>query len=216
MRDETTLSRNEEGDRPARPPATAGSTPAWAGFTPESDHFAEQLRETAGAVFLYGSMGRIFQQMDCYAFKTYRDRLVADCGNPTDPIEVMMIEQIALAHMSIGRLQFNSATAGSIEAARTYGAMATQLLGEFRRTALALKGYRTETQAGAFDEGLSASPAKADSDQKASKEEVDSELGNNPGDQDHGDDTIPLPESAQGRGGKTEPGEMARVHARGA
>jgi hypothetical protein len=214
MRDETPVPRNEESGRSASLPATAGSSPAWAGFTPESDHFAEQLRETAGAVFLYGSMGRVFQQMDCYAFKTYRDRLVADCGNPTDPIEVMMIEQIALAHMSIGRLQFNSATAGSIEAARTYGAMATQLLGEFRRTALALKSYRTETHAGVVDEGLSASPAKADSDQKASKEEVDSELGSNPGGQDHGEDTIRLPESAQGRGGEAEPGEVARVHAR--
>ena len=63
-------------------------------------------RETAGPVFMYASMAGIFQQMDLAAFQFYRDRLMADSGNPTDPIEVMMIEQIALAHMNIGRQQF--------------------------------------------------------------------------------------------------------------
>ena len=163
---------------------------------------------------MYASMAGILQQTDLAGFKVYRDRLLADCGSPTDPIEVMMIEQIALAHMNIGRLQFNSATARSIEAARAYGSMATQLLGEFRRTASALKDYRTGTKAGAVDEGLSASPPGADLAQGAIDKGLDGELASNPGDQEHGEDTIPLPESAHGGGRKTEPGEVARVHAR--
>ena len=96
----------------------------------------------APARSLYASMAGVFQQMDTYAFKSYRDKLVADCGSPTDPIMVMMIEQIALAHFNIGRLQFRSATAGTIEAARAYGGLATQLLAEFRRSCVALQALR--------------------------------------------------------------------------
>ena len=159
-------------------------------------------------------MGGTFPQIDAYAFKKYRDRLLADCGNPTDPIEVMMIEQIALAHMNIGRLQFNSATAKSIEAARAYGSMATQLLGEFRRTALAVKSYRSGPHAGAVDGAMAAPAAGDDPHHEVIKKGVDGELGSNPGGQAHDEGTIPLPEPAPGRGGEEEPGEVARVHSR--
>jgi hypothetical protein len=97
MGDEAKATRAEESERPANPPATAGSSPAWAGFTPEGDHSAEQLRETAGAVFLDVSLGRIFPQRVCSAFQTYSDRLGADDGNSGDPIAVRMIEPLALA-----------------------------------------------------------------------------------------------------------------------
>jgi hypothetical protein len=79
---------------------------------------------------------------DTLSYKKFRDKLLADSGNPTDPIEIMIIEQIALAHMNIGRLQFRSSTAESVEQAKAYGSMAAQLLGEFRRTALALQAFR--------------------------------------------------------------------------
>jgi hypothetical protein len=97
MGDETPALRTEGSGRPANPPATAGSAPAWAGLTPESDLFALQLRATAGAVFLDVSLGRNFPLREYSAFQTYRDCLVADCGNPTEAIAVMMSEQIALA-----------------------------------------------------------------------------------------------------------------------
>src|SRR5438270_403136 len=93
-------------------------------------------------MFLYASMAGTLPQLNAQDFKAFRDRLVADCGDPADPIAVMLIEQIALAHLNIGRLQYKSANAGSLEEARAYGGLATQLLGEFRRTALALQAYR--------------------------------------------------------------------------
>jgi hypothetical protein len=107
-----------------------------------SEHFAVQLRETAGSLFLYASMGGFLTQVDPAAFKIFRDRLLLDAGNPTDPIEVMLIEQLALAHMNIGRLYFRSATADGLEAAKAYGSLAVALTGEFRRSALALQAYR--------------------------------------------------------------------------
>ena len=93
---------------------------------PTAGHYATQLRETSGAAFLYATMSDLFQQADTTAFKLFRDQLLADAGNPSDPIEIMMIEQIALAHMNVGWLQFRSATAGTADAAKIYGGMATR------------------------------------------------------------------------------------------
>ena len=49
------------------------------------------------------------------AIHLYRDRLLADCGNPTDPIEVMIIEQLGLAHFYLGLMHCKAANAGSVE-----------------------------------------------------------------------------------------------------
>jgi hypothetical protein len=182
-----------------------------------SDHFADQLRTTAGPVFMYASMAGIFQQMDLAAFQTYRDRLMADSGHPTDPIEVMLLEQLALAHMNIGRLQFNSATARSLEAARAYGAMATQLLGEFRRTTVALRAYRDQvaSRTDATVEGRAA-PAAHPARAGAEESEVggDSELGTEQGGDRHGEDPIRLPEPEAGRGREAEPRPAPRAQRR--
>ncbi len=75
-----------------------------------SDIYARHLAETSGAIFMYTSMGGIFREADALAFKKYRDRLLIDCGSPHDPIEVMLIEQLALAHLNAGRLHFRAAT----------------------------------------------------------------------------------------------------------
>ena len=68
-------------------------------------------------------------------------------AGPADPIERMMIEQIALAHHKIGELYFRARRANSPEKVKVYHAAITALLGEFRRMALALKSYREPTPA---------------------------------------------------------------------
>jgi len=112
------------------------------GSAQSSDHYARCLRETSGAVFMYASMAGLFQQADTLAFLKFRHRLMVDAGSPTDPIEIMLIEQLALGHFNIGRLHFKSATAEGLEAAKVYGSLAVSLTGEFRRSALALSSYR--------------------------------------------------------------------------
>jgi hypothetical protein len=191
-------------------PAQAHVAPARGELGPASDHYAAQLRETAGAVFLYTTMAGIFQQMDCYAFKSYRDRLVADCGDPADPIEVMMIEQVALAHMNIGRLWFKSAHAGSIEEARAYGGMATQLLAEFRRTSLALQtlrltaGHAGGAAAGRALPGAAGAGPVAAPTSPAQKNPPDDELVSTEA-SDHGDGTVPFPAEGPEAGGRRAP-----------
>ena len=76
------------------------------------------------------------------AFKLYRDGLLKQAGSPTDPIEVMLIEQLALAHHRIGQLHVEAEQAKSVEESKVFTMAAARLTGEFRRLALALSQYR--------------------------------------------------------------------------
>lgn len=76
------------------------------------------------------------------AWKVYLDEFVRDTGDPTDPIERLMVQQLALAHHRIGQLHIRAESADSVEAAKQYAAAAVRLTGEFRRLALALRQYR--------------------------------------------------------------------------
>ena len=95
---------------------------------------------------LFPSMMAMALQMDRYVNATgYRqclDRVLEQAGNPTDPVEIMTLEQLVLAHLRVGQLQANAGQAESLEAQKVYNAAAARLLSEFRRTALALKIYR--------------------------------------------------------------------------
>jgi hypothetical protein len=106
-----------------------------------SEHLAGHLRETAAALFLNASLGQVLKDVDTVAYKLYRDRLLADCGGPTDPIEIILIEQIAMAHLITGYLHAKGLNS-SVECATAYLGAAARLTGELRRTSLALQGFR--------------------------------------------------------------------------
>ena len=115
------------------------------------EHYAGHLRETASSMFHYAAMMPAFKGIDAQAYKIYRDRLLADCGNPTDPIEIMIIEQLSLAHFNLGLLSCKAANAGKVEAVGVYSGAAARLMGEFRRSALALQAYRAASRQLAHD-----------------------------------------------------------------
>jgi hypothetical protein len=79
------------------------------------------------------------------AFKVHLEQTLADLGNPTDPIERMMIEQLVLAHFRIAQLHVDAGYCKHAEGMKLYTAATARLLGEFRRTALALRAYGTTT-----------------------------------------------------------------------
>jgi hypothetical protein len=85
---------------------------------------------------------------DSSGYKSYLEQLLQDAGNPKDPIEVMLLEQLALAHFRIGQLHASAGKAQGTEAAKIYNSAAARLLGEFRRTALALRVYRARVPEG--------------------------------------------------------------------
>lgn len=147
--------RLEAGPGADHPPSTADPTTAPGADPPEApttavmgtpEQWGTVLRETIPSRFMYASLIQPFKMIDERAYKAYRDQLLADCGSPTDPIEVMVIEQLAIAHMNFGFLQVRGTNAPTIQAAGVYASAAARLMAEFRRSALALQAYRAASR----------------------------------------------------------------------
>jgi hypothetical protein len=75
----------------------------------------------------------------------YLQQMMIEAGSPQDPIERMMIEQLALVHHNIGRLYVKAASAETMLQEKILLAAVARLVGEFRRGILALKKYREPT-----------------------------------------------------------------------
>lgn len=110
-------------------------------------HHAELIRDKvfptlmATALSLHGAI-------EPGAFQVYLQRLREDAGNPTDPIQCMLIEQVCLAHFRIGQLHARAAEAETVDAIKALTAATARLLGEMRRTALALTVINGRVPAG--------------------------------------------------------------------
>ncbi len=164
-----------------------------------SEHYAEQLRECVASLFMFASMTKAFKNFDAGAFKLFRDRLLADCGSPADPIEIMMIEQLALAHFNAGLLHCRAANSSSFECAGVYSNAAAHLQAEQRRSALALQAYRIAARQLAHDptKDLVIAGGEADPiDDQPGKKCIDDEKGVRTEDADADETIIPYPESS--------------------
>ena len=108
--------------------------------TPSSQEKARKFRELGSATYLSGAMhpllGNTLDLMTCQA---YLEEFVRDAGDPQDPIARLLVEQLATAHQLIGRYHIRAATTTNLEEAKVYLAAAARLLGEFRRSSLALE-----------------------------------------------------------------------------
>ena len=104
-------------------------------------HQADLIRDAAFAALMASSVP-IGKEVAASGFKVYLDRLREESGNPNDPIERMMIEQIAMAHFRIGQLHARAESAKTAEESKIFLGAAARLTSEFRRLALAVKQYR--------------------------------------------------------------------------
>ncbi len=117
-------------------------------ISPEQHHemvqgMSDAVRDKASATYLAASAERVLgSHILPQAYAPYMEKLLVDCGNPVDPIEQMLVEQIAMAHHNIGRLHVQAARAETIQQANAYNSSAARLLAEFRRTVSTLKSYR--------------------------------------------------------------------------
>ncbi len=128
---------------------------------------AAHIRDSSASIFMYSSVGTVLVGVDLAAFRIFRDRLLVDYGQPSDPIVVMMLEQLAPAHLNIGHLFGKSSSANSTESAEAYLSAATRLMGEFRRSAQAIPAYREAVQRleqGADTEGPCQEKSPSDSE----------------------------------------------------
>jgi hypothetical protein len=124
---------------PSRPPP--GLDQAKHTTAQRAAHQAQVLREDVVAAIMAGALGydRLF---DTHGYRAYLERVLEDANNPRDPIEVMMLQQLSLAHFRIGQLHASAGHAKDLEGVKVYNGAAARLSGEFRRTALALHLYR--------------------------------------------------------------------------
>ena len=74
--------------------------------------------------------------------RVYLDEMIQESGNPSDPVEIMLLEQLAMCHQYSIQMQALSKKAEGTEAIELYLSGAARLSSEFRKTALALKEYR--------------------------------------------------------------------------
>jgi hypothetical protein len=112
---------------------------------------AENLRDKTAAAYLsVVTAGVPGSTMPPEAYLQYLQTLLAEAGNPSDPIERMLIEQIALAHHNIGRLYSRAANTQHLDQSKAYYAAAVRLLAEFRRSVLAWKKYREPASVRSF------------------------------------------------------------------
>jgi hypothetical protein len=77
-------------------------------------------------------------------FKSYRDVLVREAGSQ-DVLEQTLLEQVALAHLSASQLLANAGLEKTSKAAGIYATAAAKLMGEVRRTVVAIKELRSPT-----------------------------------------------------------------------
>ena len=70
------------------------------------------------------------------AYKAYRDNVLAKCGAPHDPIEIMLLEQLMMAQMAIGNLHVSVAGVTDANAVGMIMSAIGRLMAEFRKTAL--------------------------------------------------------------------------------
>jgi hypothetical protein len=178
---------------------------------------AEQLRDSSYALFMYGSLRPGLKYPDVEAYRLYRARLLAESGNPSDPIEEMIIEQLALAHLNVGLYQTRANNATTLVEATAFAGAAARLIAEFRRSALALQAYRAASRQLANDpskdivlpveqvEVCDVLPGKDDPDTEklAIKEASDGDDG-----------IIPYPGPTASGDQPPQQAEVARVHGR--
>lgn len=101
------------------------------------------IRDALAPSYLQASLSHITGGMlDFAAFRSYLGGLMEKCGNPADPLEQMLIEQLAWAHHAIGRLHVAAAKANAFQEAEVYNAAVARLMAECRRTSLAIATYR--------------------------------------------------------------------------
>jgi hypothetical protein len=164
-----------------------------------SERFAAQLRETAVPLFLNASLGPALPQIDSRGYQIFRDRILADCGAPTDPIEVMVIEQLILAHLNTGLLHCRASNSRSIENAAVYLSAAARLMAEFRRSALGLQAYRAAARQLSHAipaDRVVTDDAAARTEDQSGKGHIANELGLTPKEDDEETAIVPLRRSA--------------------
>ncbi len=159
------------------------------------------------------------------AYQMYRHKVLLEAGDSNDPLATMLIEQLMMAHQTIGSLYVRAAESNDPAAISLFTIGAARLMAESRKALMALKEYRTpsgpqqltivkqqnlaagDQQVAYLDKsGSQTTPEKNVSDSKLGPETVRM--------LDHDDEPelVPIPETVYRR--RAEPVEAKRTHPR--
>lgn len=109
----------------------------------QAEHKAKVINGAAGATYLCAT---VHQSMlgygDGFAVMAYREQLLKDAGNPSDPLEIMLIDQITMAYHNLGFLNSRAVHAKEHSIAVMYYSTQCRLLAEFQRLFGTLETYR--------------------------------------------------------------------------
>jgi hypothetical protein len=105
---------------------------------------AEALRSAVFPACMSLALG-LDGQVGPSGYRAYLEQLLKDVR---DPIERMLIEQLALAHFRLAQLHGDAGQAKGVEAVKILNSVAARMLGELRRTALAIRLYRARLPEG--------------------------------------------------------------------
>ena len=104
----------------------------------EQAYVAKQAVAPAMLATVLGMEGTI----GASGYRLYLDELLRDSGNPTDRVEILLIEQIVICHHLAMKMQTLAEKAQGTEAIELYLVAGSRSSAEFRKTVLALKEYR--------------------------------------------------------------------------
>jgi hypothetical protein len=114
-------------------------------------HFGEMattLAETFSPSVLQAVSGEAYQRaIHAGGFKVYLDRFLAAAGSPTDPLEIMLIEQLVCAHFQIENLMAKAANTLNLQEVDIYTKSYVNAMAEYRRGLLALSEIRARRRA---------------------------------------------------------------------
>jgi hypothetical protein len=104
----------------------------------------QTIAEAFPAAVLNNVAGKAFKgAVNPVAFKAFLDSVLTAAGNPSDPIEIMLVQQLTWAHHHVGNLVSKAASATALQEVEVYNQALTRIMGESRRCSLALREYRS-------------------------------------------------------------------------
>jgi hypothetical protein len=110
---------------------------------PRTDELlAQSVRGMASGLYFYGAAARIFPQLKTTTCITYVQDMVEDCGDPRDPLERLLVEQLIQIHHAAGRLLVKAEHAGAAEASSLLIASAARMFSEYRKGLQTLRTLR--------------------------------------------------------------------------
>jgi hypothetical protein len=108
---------------------------------------AGNFRSMGSGLYLYAPTGPIFPQMSPLACVSYVTGMLKEAGDPVDPLERLLVEQLVQLHHAAGRLIVKAAGTRTAEASALLHSAAARMFNEFRKSLMALRTYRQPSAA---------------------------------------------------------------------